>query len=178
MTRTVWLTVSMLALTIAGCNSGGYAEPANVGANDFAAILDNAAAGNEAAVANVAVGGTEAAGNGAAESLCLFQPGDVKDWKAVQGKPGTRTAGMIIVTGKARTGDPKYEARLTRAEGGREAGMLRLRLARAEQDDPDSVPADGWYELRYGPGESGISKVVIACDEETTLAELGVEKTE
>jgi hypothetical protein len=178
MNRALWLSAALLALATAGCNSGGDA-PANVSANASSEALENAAAaGNAAEIAGAAVpdnaaAGNAAAGNGAAASLCLFEPGDVKDWKAVQGKNGTRTAGMIIVTGKARVGDPKYMARLTRTEAGN--GVLRLWLTQAEQEFPEDVPEDGWYDLRYGPGGTGISKVVVWCDHDTNLAELDVE---
>ena len=173
MKKTLWLTAAMLALGAAGCNSGGDAPAGNVSANDSSEALDNAAAaGNGATVANTAEPGNAAAGNGAAASLCLFTPEDVKDWKAVQGKAGTRTAGMIIVTGKARVEDPKYKAQLSKT--GVEDGILRLWLTRAEQDETEEAPEDGWYDLRYGPGESGIRKVVVWCDMETNLAELDV----
>jgi hypothetical protein len=179
MNRALWLSAALLALGTAGCNSGGDSPPANVSANASSEALENAAAaGNEAEIAGAALPGNASAGNsaageGAAASLCLFEPGDVKDWKAVQGKNGTRTAGMVIVTGKARVGDPKYMARLTRTEVG--SGILRLWLTRAEQEFPEEVPEDGWYDLRYGPGETGIRKVVVSCDRETSLAELDVE---
>lgn len=179
MRKALWLAAAMLALGAAGCNSGGGAPPANVSANDSSEALENAAAaGNEAEIAGAALpdnaaAGNAAAGNGGAASLCLFEPGDVKEWKAVHGKKGTRNAGMILVTGKARVGDPKYMAQLTKTEVGR--GVLRLWLTKAEQEFPEEVREDGWYDLRYGPGESGISKVVVWCDHDTNLAELDVE---
>ena len=174
MSRNLWLTAAVLALGAAGCDSGGYAGADNVSANAGAEALDNAAAaGNEAAAANAADSGNAAAGNGAAAFPCTFASDDVKDWKAVQGKDGTRTAGMIIVTGKARTGDPGYSARLTRTEV--KDGLLRLWLTKAERDESEEVPEDGWYDLRYGPAERGIRKVVVWCDQETNLAELDVE---
>ena len=166
MHKALWLTAAVLALGASGCNYGG-GPAANVSANDSADALENAAGGNAAAPGN------EASGNGAAAAFCFYRPDDVKDWKAVHGKAGTRTAGMIIVTGKARTGDPKYRAQLDKT--GIEGGVLRLWLTKAEQDDPEEVPADGWYDLSYGPGESGVNKVVIWCDMETNLAELEVE---
>lgn len=172
MKQALWLTATLLALGAAGCNSGGY--PANVAANDSSEALENAAApGNEAAIADAAAPANTAAGNGAEAFPCTFEPGDVKDWKAVQGKDLTRTAGMILVTGKARVGDPKYMAKLSKT--GVEGGVLRLSLTRAEQEFPDDVPEDGWYDLRYGPGERGIAKVVVWCDHDTNLAELDVE---
>lgn len=167
MSRSLWLSAAALALGAAGCNSYGSDPAGNVGANDSAEALENAAGGNAAAA------GDDAAGNGAATSSCAFQPDDVKEWKAVQGKDGTRTAGMIIVTGKARVEDPKFMAKLDKT--GVEGGVLRLRLARAEQEFPEEVPADGWYDLRYGPGETGVTKVVVRCDGATNLAELDVE---
>jgi len=174
MNRAVWLGAALLALGAAGCNSGGDALPANVSANASSEALENAAAvGNEAEIANTAAPANSAAGNSAAAFPCTFEPGDVKEWKAVRGKDGTRSAGMILVTGKARVGDPKYMARLTRTEVG--GGVLRLWLTKAEQEFPDEVPPDGWYDLRYGPGESGITKVVVWCDQDTNLAELDVE---
>ena len=175
MSRALWLTAAVLALGAAGCNSGEYAPAANISANDSSEALENAAvAGNEAAIANAAAAGNAAAGNGAAESLCSFAPGDVKEWKAVQGKDGTRSAGMVIVTGKARVAEPEHMAQLSKA--GVEGGVLRLRLTRAEQEFPEEVPGDGWYDLRYGPGESGITKVAIRCDQEqAAMAELDVE---
>ena len=168
MSRPLWLTAAVLALAAAGCNSNVDA-PANVGANDAAEAVENAAAGNAAAAGN------DSAANGAAASLCFYEPDDVKEWKAVQGRDGTRTAGMIIVTGKARVEDPKYMAKLDKT--GVEDGVLRLWLTKAEQEFPEEVPADGWYDLRYGPGETGIRKVVVWCDRETNLAELDVEAT-
>lgn len=168
MKKALWLGAAVLALGAAGCNSYGDAPAGNVGANDSAEALENATvAGNDSAAGN------EAAGNGAAASFCSYRPEDVKDWKAVHGKDGTRTAGMIIVTGKARVADPKYMAQLTKT--GVEGGVLRLWLTKAEREFPEEVPADGWYDLRYGPGETGVTKVVVRCDEDTNLAELDVE---
>ncbi|MET1113213.1 MAG: hypothetical protein ABWX67_16975 [Allosphingosinicella sp.] len=175
MNRALLLTAAVLAFGAAGCNSGGDAPPANVSANASSEALENAAAaGNEAEIAAAAAPDNAAAGNGAgAASPCGFAPGDVKDWKAVQGKDGTRTAGMIIVTGKARVADPKYMAKLDKT--GVEGGTLSLALTRADQEFPDEAPGDGWYDLRYGPGESGVAKVALWCDRETRLAELDVE---
>jgi hypothetical protein len=147
-----------LALGLAGCNPGG--------GNEVDAAANGAASGNAAAAGNAA-----APGNGAAATLCFFTPDDVKDWKAVRGKAGTRTAGMIIVTGKARVGDPRYRAQLT--DRTVENGVLRLWLTHAEHDE--EAPADGWWDLKYGPGESGISRVVIWCDMDTDLVDLAVE---
>jgi hypothetical protein len=173
----LWLTVAVLALGAAGCNSGGSAGGADAGANNSAEGLENVAAAGENTVANAGAAGNLAEGSGAPPPPCQFNPGDMKDWKAVRGKDGTPTAGMIVVTGKARTGDPRYEARLTKTRVGDE--VLRLRLARVERHDTDNVPADGWYELRYGPGEKGIGNVfVVVCPEEASVAELGVEESE
>lgn len=173
MNRAAWLTAAVLALGTAACNPG--AEEANVSANDSAEALENAAGGNEAAEANAAAAGNAAAGNGSAASFCFYRPDDVKDWKAVRGKAGTRSAGMVIVTGKARTNDPQYMAQLDKT--GVEGGVLRLWLTKAKQENPEEVPEDGWYDLRYGPGESGVTKVVVWCDRETYLAELDVEES-
>lgn len=173
MHRNLRLLAATLALAAAGCGSGDDSPAGNVSANQITAALDNAVAAANLAAANEADLGNEAAGNGGAAFPCTFAADDVKDWKAVQGKDGTRTAGMIIVTGKARTGDPRYESRLTRTA--REDGVLRLWLTRAERDESSEAPADGWDALRYGPAERGISKVVVWCDQETNLAELDVE---
>lgn len=171
MGRNLRLLPAALALATAGCNSAGDAPGGNVSANQITAALDNAVAAANLAEADEAA--NAAGGNGAAAFPCTFGADDVKDWKAVQGPSGTRTAAMIIVTGKARTGDPRYEARLTRTD--RQDGVLRLWLTKAERGEGSEAPADGWDALRYGPGEQGISKVIVWCDQETNLAELDVE---
>ena len=173
MGRILRLFPAVLAFAAAGCGSGDDAPARNVSANQITAALDNAVAAANLAAANEAEPGNASDGNGAAAFPCTYAAGDVKDWKAVLGRDGTRTAGMILVTGKARTGDPRYGSRLTRTA--REDGVLRLWLTRAERDESSEAPADGWDALRYGPGERGISKVIVWCDQETNLAELDVE---
>ena len=113
-------------------------------------------------------------GNGAggaikpAAQLCLFQPDDVREFRA---EPGRDPSRPLIVRGEARM-ERHYRPDLREPKV--QGDVLSLWLVKVERNGP--VAKDDWQEVTYShPDREAIRRVVIRCDMERVLAEFRID---
>lgn len=148
MAKAFSIGAAALTLALAGCGGGGGGDNAH---------------GNTAVVA---ANGSGNANTAATTTWCFFDPADVGDFKVA---PGRNPGRPLVVSGRART-EPDYKPQLSQPEV--RDGVLRIWLTKAESKGS----AGDWQDATYEhPNAEGITKVIVWCDLETTIAEIDVD---
>lgn len=111
-----------------------------------------------------------ATGGGPANMICMFKPGETRNWAAT-----VNPNGSITVTGQAHVSNPKYRAKLFNHQVS--GSVARVYVTQAE-NSTGIAPSDGWWDVTpYTiPDNGSIQTVEIWCDMDTKFAQIPVRR--